>query len=417
MKRRILFFATLGAAVTKGCLAAALTSAEVVQPWHPKAPPLAAAASRGVVRVSKVEELFRALETAKPNSMVLIADGHYSITRPLQISTSGLNLRSASGQRGGVVLDGGGSLGEGIRITGCTGVTIADLTLENIRWNGIKIDSETGVQQATIYNCVLHNIWQRGIKGVMVPLERRGSASPSGCVIRYCLFYNDRAKRYVDDPADTPENFQGNYIGGIDAMYVRGWTISDNVFIGLQGRTQEGRGAIFLWQDSRDCRVERNIIVDCDAGISLGNPQRAEADQIHCSRFLVRNNFLTRVPENGIFAAYTRDCKILHNTIYDPESSRGRLIRVFSDNAGLSVMNNLVIGPPLSNQSGAPLALHTNVVVPKLELLDPLTGNLHLTRLSSEAIGHVGPVPEVEEDIDRVPRGSRPNAGAHDWGR
>ena len=68
-----------------------------------------------------------------------------------------------------MVLDGAGTLGEGITIRACTGVTIADLTVRNIRWNGIKLDSETGVQRATVRNCILHNIWQRAIKGVKVP--------------------------------------------------------------------------------------------------------------------------------------------------------------------------------------------------------------------------------------------------------
>ena len=413
--KRLIFFAALSlAAVNFFAGEKAASPATIVQPWHPKASSLPAAAGE-IIRVSGEEEMARALETATSKTTVLVSDGHYRLSRSLQIRADDVTLRSASGQRDRVVLDGGGTLGEGIRITNCTGATIADLTVENIRWNGIKIDSDTNVQHPTIYNCVLHNIWQRGIKGVAVPKERRDSESPKGCVIRYCLFYNDRAKRYSDDPADTPANFQGNYIAGIDAMYVRNWTISDNVFIGVQGRTAEGRGAIFLWQDSRDCLIERNIIVDCDAGISLGNPQQAEPDQIHCSRFVVRNNFLTRVPENGIFVVHTRECKILHNTIYDPESRRGRLIRVLLDNAGLAVMNNLLIGPGISNQSGAPLALDTNVVTQKLELLDPATGNLRLTPSATEAIDRAVPSSEVKADIDGNSRGNQPDAGAHEF--
>ena len=386
----------------------------VVPPWHPKAPPLPPPAGE-VIRVSDAAGLSRALDAAKSNSTVLLEDGLYKLSRALQIRADHVTLRSASGQRERVVLDGESTLGEGIRITNCTGATIADLTLQNIRWNGIKIDSDTNVQNATIYNCVLHNIWQRGIKGVAVPNERRDSAAPTDCVIRYCLFYNDRPKQYSDDRDDTPANFQGNYIAGIDAMYVRKWTISDNVFVRVQGRTAEGRGAIFLWHDSRDCLIERNIILDCDAGIALGNPQRAEPDQIHCSRFIVRNNFLTRVPENGIFAVYTRDCKILHNTIYDPETPRGRLIRILADNPGLAVMNNLLIGPAISNQSGTPLALDTNVVVRKLELLNPATGNLRLTRFATAAIDRAAPLPEANADIDGSPRANKPDAGAHEF--
>jgi hypothetical protein len=386
----------------------------VIQPWHPKAPALPAPSGE-VVRVSTTDELSRALDKAIPHTTILVADGHYMLSRTLQIRADGVTLRGASGQRDRVVLDGAGALGEGIRITQCAGATIADLTVANIRWNGIKIDSESGVQQATIHNCVLHNVWQRGIKGVAVPKERRDSASPTGFLVRYCLFYNDRSKAYSDDPDDSPANFQGNYIAGIDAMFARKWTISDNVFSGIRGRTGEGRGAIFLWQDSRECVIERNIVVDCDAGISLGNPQRSEPDQVHCSRFLVRNNFLTRVPENGIFAVYTRDCRILHNTIYDPETHRGRLIRVLNENPGLAVMNNLLIGPAISNQTGAPLDLDTNAVIRKLDLVDPSTGNLRLTRSAANAVKPVERLPGAEADIDNRTRGDHPHPGAHEF--
>src|SRR5688500_570133 len=135
----------------------------------------------------------------------------------------------------------------------CSGVTLADLTLENIRWNGIKIDSENGVQRLRIYNCVLHNIWQRAVKGVKVPAADRERLRPRGMRIEYCLFYNDRPKQFSDDPADTPQNFNGDYIGGIDVMYPQGWSISDNVFVGIRGRTGQARGAVFLWHDARDC--------------------------------------------------------------------------------------------------------------------------------------------------------------------
>ena len=142
--------------------------------------------------------------------------------------------------------------------------------------------------------------------------------------IQYCLFYNDRPKQFSDDPSDTPQTFGGNYIGGIDAMQTRSWTVSDNVFVGIHGRTGEARGAIFLWQDGRDCVVERNVIIDCDSGICLGNSSRSRFP-IHATGFVVRNNFLTRVSENGILADYTRDCKILNNTIHDPQSRLKRL--------------------------------------------------------------------------------------------
>ena len=203
------------------------------------------------------------------------------------IATDGVTLRGKSGHRERVVLDGAGTLGEGITIRACSGVTIADLTVRNIRWNGIKFDSETGVQRATVRNCILQNIWQRAIKGVKVPLADREKLRPRDCRIEYCLFANDRPKRFEDDPADTPNNFKGNYIGGIDVMFVAGWSIRDNVFVGIRGRTGEARGAVFLWHDARDCVIERNIIVDCDSGICLGNSHKPDDVAVHCTGIIV----------------------------------------------------------------------------------------------------------------------------------
>jgi len=254
------------------------------QSWFPKAPALPMPRGQ-MIEVSNVQELIVALEQIRPGGAILLADGHYMLPHFIEIKTDNVSLRGASGHRRRVVIDGARSRdGELVCITGCSGVTIADLTIQNIKWNGFKINSQTGVHNLTIYNCIIHNIWQRGVKGVKVPEMNRQTIRPKNCRIQYCLFYNDRPKRFSDDERDTVETFNGNYIGGIDVMYAKGWTISDNVFIGINGRTREGRGAIFLWHDSQNCVVERNIIIDCDAGICLGNPHRPKDIRDHCVR-------------------------------------------------------------------------------------------------------------------------------------
>ena len=89
-----------------------------------------------------------------------------------------------------------------------------------------------------------------------------------------------------------------------------------------------------------------NVVVDCDSGICLGNSHKPDDVPIHCTGVVVRNNFVCRASENGILADYTRDCAILHNTIHDPRSRLGRLIRLVHDNDGLRVVSNLLDGPP-----------------------------------------------------------------------
>lgn len=383
--------------------------------WFPQAPPLPAPSGE-VIEVADADGLVGAAGRVKPGGTISLAEGVYRMTRPLVIATDGVTLRGASGRRGRVVLDGGGTLGELVKIRACTGATVADLTIRNVRWNGIKLESDTGVQRATVRNCILQNIWQRAIKGVMVPEAGREAIRPRECRVEYCLFVNDRPKRFEDDPDDKAGGYDGNYIGGIDAMYATGWVIRDNVFLGIRGRTGSGRGAIFLWHDTRDCVVERNVVVDCDSGICLGNSHKPDDVAVHCTRVVVRNNFVTRAPENGILADCTRDCAVLHNTVHDPRSRFGRLVRLVHDNEGLVVANNLLSGPPPRIESVGRITLRDN---PSHDLTTAFIaveeGNLRLTAAATAAIDKASSSPEVTTDIDRKPRGKAPDVGAHEY--
>ena len=402
-------------ALTTTPLAATPSRGSLVKPWYPKPTPLGAP-SGGVIKVASVDALFAAVRRVRPNGTILLADGVYPMPRTLVISTNGVTVRSSSGRRGHVVLDGRGTLGEMLTIRGCVGVTIADLLIQNVRWNGIKFDSETGVQRVTIHNCVLHNIWQRTIKGVTVPEADRERLRPHGCRIEFCFFINDRPKRFGDDPADTLQSFGGDYIGGIDVMFASGWTIADNVFVGIHGRTGSARGAIFLWHDCRDCVVERNVVVDCDSGICLGNSFKPPGIAYHCTSALVRNNFVTRAPENGILADFTRDCTILHNTVHEPKSRFGRLIRVVHDNDGLRVENNLLSGPGPLVETQSRFTVRNNLSRDLSAVFVAASeGNLRLTAAATAAIDRAELLTEVPADIDGTPRDAHPDLGAHEF--
>src|SRR5262249_33724026 len=149
-----------------------------------------------VLEANDPDTLHRAAARARRDGTILLADGVYPMTRTLVIATDGVTLRSKSGHRERVILDGAGTLGEMIAVRSSTGVTIADLTVRNVRWNGIKLDTDRNVQRATIRNCILQNVWQRAIKGVKVPEKDRERTRPRDCRIEYCLFFNDRPKRY-----------------------------------------------------------------------------------------------------------------------------------------------------------------------------------------------------------------------------
>ncbi len=380
-----------------------------VQSWFPTAPPLPRPLGQ-TVEVATVEELVKAIEKARAGQTILIADGHYLMPRYVEIRADGVTVRSGSGHRQRVILDGAQSRhGELLGVRACSGVTIADLTIQNVRTNGFKINSETNVQKLTLYNCIIHNVWQRGVKGVKVPEENREAVRPKDCRIRYCLFYNDRPKQLSDDPADIAN---GNYIAGIDVMYAKDWTISDNVFVGIQGSTGEGRGAVFLWFDATNCIIERNIIIDCDVGLQLGNPHRADNVEYHCIGCVARNNFITRAPEAGIVTVYTKDCRILHNTIHDPQTRKGRLIRTVFTNDGLVIANNLLSGPAVSNESDSEVRWLGNLMEDITgSFVDPAHGDLHLKDSATKAMDAAVFFPDVTRDIDSQRR-DKPDIGA-----
>ncbi len=330
-------------------------------PWFPKAPPLPAPTGQ-VIHVKSVEQLAAACRDVKPGGTIMIADGHYRMTRYIEITADDVTVRGASGDRNKVVLDGATSRhGELLGITGCAGVTVADLTVQNVKWNGIKINSDRGAQRVTIHNCVLHNVWQRGVKAPAVPKDKVAQLSPRDCRVQYCLFYNDRPKAFADDETDTAKSFNGNYIGGIDVKNTVDWRITDNVFIGIQGRTREGRGCIYISENGRGCVIERNTFIDCDIAIALGNPTLGNAplQAVDC---VARDNLILQCPETGILACYTKDCQIIGNTVHDPQSPRRRLIWVQKSNDGLELANNLIIGAPVLVTSDSTFTQRNNAV-------------------------------------------------------
>lgn len=349
--------------------------------WFPKAPPLPKPKGE-IVRVGNVDDLFEAVRKVKPGGTILVDDGLYHLPRFLDIRTDRVGLRSASGNRNAVILDGGKArLGELVGVTKCTGVTIADLTIQNVKWNGFKINSDLGADKETIHNCVIRNVWQRGIKAPAMP-KAKGHLGPEDCRIQYCLFFNSRPKEFSDDETEKPNRYNGNYIGGIDVKNTRNWTISDNVFIGIHGRTREGRAAIYISENGRDCMIERNVFLDCDIAIALGNPSLGYSplQAINC---VVRDNLIFHAPETGILACYTKDCRIEGNTIHDPASRFRRLIWVQNSNEGLVLKDNLLSPWPVKVTGKSKITQEGNEVLKEL-VGDEKVGQKHLPRKTAE---------------------------------
>jgi len=381
---------------------------EAVLNFAPKAPPLPAPTGK-VVRVADAEQLYQAVKDAQPGTTVLLADGVYKMGASLVISTDRLALRGQSGKREKVILDRGGrGRGGCVMVAGADDVLIADLTIRNSASHGVHIQPHRGAQRTRIYNCAFHNIFIRHIKGShpWYPHEPVGRyrdvilrKRPVGGAIRYCLFVNDTRK------ANANDGFRGDYVGGIDMMWLKDWTIADNVFVGIRGRNGVGRGAIFIWVHSENVTAERNIIINCDRGICFGNPS---GSPVHMTGGIVRNNFIVTGASQGIEICRTENTLVAHNTVYAATRADPRAVQFHQFTKGARFVNNVVHGgvrlcegvTEKGNTVGDCAAL----------LADPAVGNLHFKPAAKASL--VDRIPEVPEDFDHAKRPDHTTAGA-----
>ncbi|HTL52654.1 MAG TPA: hypothetical protein VL860_08785, partial [Planctomycetota bacterium] len=203
--------------------------------WYAKkAPPLPAPKSPDdkVVDVATIDEFLAACQAPEPNTTIRLADGRYEIPDIVNIRhVKNLTIRSKSGDRAKVILDGAKSKNERILwVEDCDGCTVADLTIQNALKYGLCFEANTSTQKVRVYNVHFHNIWQRGLKitGLIDPTKRQWAICdtfddrtrklrPHDGRVEYCLFTVDHRKQF-DDGVDN-----GDYIAGMDAMWLKDW--------------------------------------------------------------------------------------------------------------------------------------------------------------------------------------------------
>lgn len=320
----------------------------------------------------------------------------------------GFTLRGKSGDRTKVVLDGErAKVRELVWFESCRDVTVADLTVQNALVHGFTVKGESDVQGARIYNCRIRNFWERGIKGTapyskeeekkkkkmaVAPDEAVLKVRPSGGRIEHCLLENEHPKEMNDWTG-------GDYVGGIDMMWLKDWVVSDNVFLGIQGKNRQGRGAIFIWNNSEDVVVERNLVVGCDTGIAFGNPSGADR---HMTRGVMRHNAIVRGNYKAIEVTRAADSKIHNNTVYSEDADWGRTFHVFDSRGGLEVFNNLVRGQLLVEDPSAKVERNVSGPLPDF-FLDPRKGDLRLSAQGRK--GARGSGADLEAVIRSAPQG------------
>jgi hypothetical protein len=346
------------------------------------------------VTVRNVDELMDAVAEANRGRgprTILVRDGIYSISDTLQILAPGVALVGASGDREKAVIQ-----GDAMREDAAVGVVVrvaADdfrlehLTLQNSRFHALQIAGEADADTPVIRNCVLRDAYQQLVK---VSVNRDDTAvSSDGGLIENCL---------LEYSARVGPNF---YIGGIDALGAKNWTIRGNTLRHIASpHTAVAGFAIHFWSGSADNLVERNWIVDCDRGIGFG------LDGGPNSGGTIRNNMIyhaangARFADVGIALTESPETRVYNNTIYQAHLYPRAIEYRFAATREVSITNNLT-NRQIAARDGATGTVAQNVTTASPAwFVAPEAGDLHLAGRQARVVDAGLQVEGLTDDFD-----------------
>ncbi len=391
-------------------------------------PPLPAASGNVItVSLSQVSNLGSIVNNASSGDTISLEDGTYPLNGDyIWIATDNITIRSQSGNREAVIIDGNYQSTEIITIA-AGNVTIADITLKRARTHAIHVISTDGDDtiDTLIYNVHIIDPGQQGIK--INPHSGKVNFTDDGTIACSVIELTDTGRPKIHE-------INGScYTGGIDAHQSKGWIIRDNYIEGFWCDTGLSEHAIHFWAGGRDTLVERNNIINNARGIGFGlyeNPVgRTYNDADSCNGTLghvdgiIRNNFIFANEDalrdseyafdNGISMAQACGAQIVHNTVFSTFAPFSSIEWRFED-CDVDLINNLV-SHNLRARNGASANLTGNIEAASPDIfVDAAAGDLHLDNDAAVAIDQGGAVSSVlcGKDIDGEIRDSTPDVGA-----
>ena len=402
-------------------------AAQAEQACAPLPPP-----TGNVINVSTVSQLENQVNTASSGTTIQIADGVYNLNGVyLRFDTPNVTLRSASGNREAVVLDGNYITTEIIQIV-ASNVTIADLTLREANYHPIHVMTDDGSDtlNTLIYNVHIIDPGQQAIK---INPNSGGYYPDNGVIACSYIELTDAGRSQV-------WNINGScYTGGVDAHQARGWIIRDNVIEGFWCPVGLSEHGIHMWRGCRDTTIERNELNNNARGIGLGlatsgsgrtyadDPCPGASGYVDDFGGTIRNNFVF-ANDTGLFAsssgfdsgiALWNSCntRVLHNTVASTQTPTASSIEWRYDNTELDLINNLVTYR-LWNRGGTFSSSGNLEYQPLAHFVDGANGDLHLANTANNAIDQVTAPGDVADDIDgdSRPIGSASDVGADEYG-
>lgn len=391
--------------------------------------PALPAPSGTIVDVDSVETLENAVNTASPGTTIRIANGYYNLNGVyLRIDTPNLTLRSASGNREDVVLDGNYLTTEIIQIVE-SDVTIADLTLREAYYHPIHVTSSAS---ADTVNTLIYNVHiiDPGEQAIKINPNGEGYFPDDGEIACSKIELTDSGRTQIRNNC---------YTGGIDAHQARDWQVRDNWIEGFWCDEGFSEHAIHFWRGSRGTLVERNTMLDNARGVGFGlvtsGTARTYADNAcpiakgnYVDHYdgLVKNNFVAAARQALFDSDFGFDCgiclwqaceaQVFHNTVASTQAPFSSIEWRF-DYSEVEIRSNLV-SHNLRDRGGA-ATLSDNLTDQSLtSFIDVASADLRLLPTALAAIDQAPILAGISVDIEGFSRpvGSAPDIGADEYG-
>ncbi len=375
------------------------------------------ATGRSAVTVETVAELQEAVNQANSGGdpTILVADGTYNLHGVyLRITRDGITVRSQSGIRADVIIDGNYQTTEIFQIV-ASKVTIADMTLKRAQDHPIHVMATTSydVTGTMISNIHIIDPGEQAIK-----INQDGGKSHSvnfGTVSESLIELTTEGRLFVEN--DT-SNSHPCYTGGIDAHGATGWQVKDNRIKGFWCSTGLSEHGVHFWSDSADTLVERNLIIDCDRGIGFGLGSSGHQGGI------IRNNMIYHPEDHGhsdvgIGLESAADVQVYNNTIFHDHSYPNAIEYRFTKSTGLTIVNNLTNRAITSRNGGSATRNANNVTSASSDwFVNPNGADLHLAAKRSGVVDAGAAMNGLRDDFDRAlrPQGSGIDIGADEYG-
>lgn len=355
------------------------------------------------INVSTASQLLAAMATvnaAGGNRTIVLADGTYTMTDALFVNVPNVTIRSASGVRANVIIQGDAISGSAnvlfnARIDS-TGFLAQNLTFGGrCRFSAIQIVGEDAADNGRLSNCIIRDSFEHLLKS-----STNNTRGAHGWIIEDCLF------------TFTSGMAPAQYNGGIDVHLGNNWIVRRNTFSHIASPvTSACQHAVNFWNGSASNLIERNKVIDCDRGLGsglAGNPAN--------NGDIIRNNMCYHSANSDpysdvqIAVENSINAKVYNNTVY---TNFSWAMEYRFTTTGSEFRNNLC-NATIFQRDGASATLANNITNAQASYFVGLsTGDL---RLASSVSGVVNAGATLASVVDDYSGTIRPIGAGYDIG-